>query len=81
MIGITGSVGKTTTKEMISAALETKYRVLKTAGNMNSQIGLPLTMFRIDHTHEVAVIEMGISEPNEMIKLALESMMESKIKR
>lgn len=70
VIGITGSVGKTTTKEMIATALETKYRVLKTAGNMNSQIGLPLTIFRIDHTHEVAVIEMGISEPDEMSKLA-----------
>ncbi|WP_310605380.1 UDP-N-acetylmuramoyl-tripeptide--D-alanyl-D-alanine ligase [Anaerosporobacter sp.] len=70
VIGITGSVGKTTTKEMVSAALETKYRVLKTAGNMNSQVGLPLTIFRIDHTHEVAVIEMGISEANEMDKLA-----------
>lgn len=70
VIGITGSVGKTTTKEMISAALETKYNVLKTAGNMNSQVGLPLTIFRIDHTHEVAVIEMGISEAGEMRKLA-----------
>ena len=70
VIGITGSVGKTTTKEMISAALETKYRVLKTAGNMNSQVGLPLTIFRIDHTHEVAVIEMGISEAGEMQRLA-----------
>lgn len=70
VIGITGSVGKTTTKEMISAALETKYNVLKTAGNMNSQVGLPLTIFRIDHSHEVAVIEMGISEAGEMQKLA-----------
>lgn len=70
VIGITGSVGKTTTKEMIAAALETKYRVLKTAGNMNSQVGLPLTMFRLEHTHEVAVIEMGMSEPGEMCKLA-----------
>lgn len=70
VIGVTGSVGKTTTKEMIAAALETKFNVLKTAGNMNSQIGLPLTMFRIDHTHEVAVIEMGISEAGEMCRLA-----------
>lgn len=70
VIGITGSVGKTTTKEMISAALETQYHVLKTAGNMNSQVGLPLTIFRIDHSHEVAVIEMGISEAGEMQKLA-----------
>lgn len=70
IIGVTGSVGKTTTKEMIAAALETKYRVLKTAGNMNSQVGLPLTIFNIDHSHEVAVIEMGMSEEGELAKLA-----------
>ncbi|BCN31575.1 UDP-N-acetylmuramoyl-tripeptide--D-alanyl-D-alanine ligase [Anaeromicropila herbilytica] len=70
VIGITGSVGKTTTKEMISAALETKYNVLKTAGNMNSQVGLPLTIFRIEKEHDVAVIEMGMSEEGEMEKLA-----------
>lgn len=70
VIGITGSVGKTTTKEMIAAALETKYKVLKTAGNMNSQIGLPLTMFRINKEHEVAVIEMGMSEVGEMERLS-----------
>lgn len=69
VIGITGSVGKTTTKEMIAAALETKKRVLKTAGNMNSQIGLPLMMFQIEPEHEVAVIEMGMSEVGEMERL------------
>lgn len=66
IIGISGSVGKTTTKEMISAALETKYRVLKTFGNMNSQIGVALMMFELDKDKDIAVIEMGISEPNEM---------------
>lgn len=70
VIGITGSVGKTTTKEMVSAALETKYRVLKTEGNMNSQVGLPLMMFKLDSSHEIAVIEMGMSEEGEMERLA-----------
>ncbi len=70
VIGITGSVGKTTTKEMVAAALGTKYNVLKTDGNMNSQVGLPLMMLRMDSRHEIAVIEMGISEEGEMAKLA-----------
>lgn len=69
VIGITGSVGKTTTKEMVSCALEMKYNVLKTKGNMNSQVGLPLMMFHINKEHEIAVIEMGISEPGEMERL------------
>lgn len=70
LIGITGSVGKTTTKEMIAAAVETKYKTLKTKGNMNSQIGLPLMMFELDDSVEVAVIEMGMSEVGEMSRLA-----------
>jgi UDP-N-acetylmuramoyl-tripeptide--D-alanyl-D-alanine ligase len=70
VIGITGSVGKTTTKEMIAAALETRYRVLKTEGNMNSQVGLPLMMLRLEPEHEIAVIEMGMSEEGEMGRLA-----------
>ncbi|MFA9463879.1 MAG: UDP-N-acetylmuramoyl-tripeptide--D-alanyl-D-alanine ligase [Velocimicrobium sp.] len=70
VIGITGSVGKTTTKEMVAAALETTYTVLKTAGNMNSQIGLALMMFEIDDTTEIAVIEMGMSEEGEMNRLS-----------
>lgn len=69
-IGITGSVGKTTTKEMIAAALETKLNVIKTIGNMNSQIGLPLMMTYFSKEHQVAVIEMGISEEGEMERLA-----------
>jgi UDP-N-acetylmuramoyl-tripeptide--D-alanyl-D-alanine ligase len=70
VIGITGSVGKTTTKEMVAAALAVKYNVLKTEGNMNSQVGLPLMMLRINSSHEIAVIEMGISEEGEMARLA-----------
>ncbi len=70
VIGITGSVGKTTTKEMISAALETEKKVLKTIGNKNSQIGLPLMMFYMDESYDLAVIEMGMSEVGEMRNLA-----------
>jgi UDP-N-acetylmuramoyl-tripeptide--D-alanyl-D-alanine ligase len=70
VIGITGSVGKTTTKEMVAAALETKYKVLKTEGNMNSQVGLPLMMLRLDSSYDIAVIEMGMSEFGEMSKLS-----------
>ncbi len=70
VVGITGSVGKTTTKEMISAALETEKKVLKTIGNKNSQIGLPLMMFYLDETYDIAVIEMGMSEVGEMRNLA-----------
>ena len=70
MDGITGSVGKTSTKEMIAAALSTKYDVLKTAGNQNRNIGVPLTLFRIEKHHQIAVIEMGISDFDEMAELA-----------
>lgn len=70
VIGITGSVGKTTTKEMIGAVLETKYRTLKTIGNLNSQIGVSLMMFHLDDETEMAVFEMGISMPGEMDRLA-----------
>lgn len=69
IIGVTGSVGKTTTKEMISAVLETRYKVLKTIGNLNSQIGVAQMMFHIDDTTELAVIEMGMSMPGEMERL------------
>lgn len=71
LIGITGSVGKTTTKEMIAAALSTQKKVLKTKGNMNSQIGLPLMMFELEEDMEVAVIEMGMSEAGEMHRLSI----------
>lgn len=70
VVGITGSVGKTSTKEMIASVLSQRYRVLKTEGNFNNEIGLPLTMFKIRPEHEVAVLEMGISDFGEMHRLA-----------
>ena len=70
VVGITGSVGKTTTKEMIAAALETEKKVLKTIGNKNSQIGLPLMMLYLEESYDIAVIEMGMSEAGEMKNLA-----------
>lgn len=70
VIGITGSVGKSSTKEMVAAALSTTKNVLKTEGNFNSQIGLPLTVFRLEPEHTAAVIEMGMSEFGEMSRLA-----------
>ncbi len=69
VVGITGSVGKTSTKEMIASILSQKFNVLKTAGNFNNEIGLPLTIFNIREEHEVAVLEMGISEFGEMHRL------------
>ncbi len=70
VVGITGSVGKTSTKEMIASVLSQKYNVLKTAGNFNNEIGLPLTIFNIREEHEVAVLEMGINHFDEMHRLA-----------
>ncbi len=69
VVGITGSVGKTSTKEMIAGVLSAKYTVLKTDGNFNNEVGVPLTLFRIREEHEVAVIEMGISDFGEMSRL------------
>ncbi len=70
VVGITGSVGKTSTKEMIAAVLSQKYNTLKTAGNFNNELGLPLTVFRLRDEHEIAVLEMGISNFGEMHRLA-----------
>ncbi|MDA0747338.1 MAG: UDP-N-acetylmuramoyl-tripeptide--D-alanyl-D-alanine ligase [bacterium] len=64
VVGITGSNGKTTTKEMAAAVLATRYRVLATEGNLNNRLGVPLTVLRLSAEHEVAVLEMGISEHN-----------------
>jgi UDP-N-acetylmuramoyl-tripeptide--D-alanyl-D-alanine ligase len=68
--GITGSVGKTTTKEILAALLGTKLRVLKSEGNFNNEYGLPLTIFRLEPEHDVAVLEMGMSFPGELKRLA-----------
>ena len=69
IVGIVGSVGKTSTKEMAAAVLSAHYNVLKTEGNLNNEIGVPLTIFKIRDAHEVAVIEMGISDFGEMDRL------------
>lgn len=69
VIGITGSVGKTTTKEMIASVMETQYKTLKTFKNLNSQIGVALMMFQLEADTEMGVFEMGISMPGEMDNL------------
>ena len=70
IVGITGSVGKTSTKEFIAGVLSEKYQVLKTEGNFNNEIGVPLTLLRIRDKHQVAVVEMGISDFGEMHRLS-----------
>lgn len=69
-IGISGSVGKTTTKEMIASVLSQKYTVHKTQGNFNNDLGVPLTLFALEEDAEIAVIEMGISDFGEMAVLS-----------
>ncbi len=70
LVGVTGSVGKTTTREMIAAALSAKYRVYKTPGNSNSQVGVPITISEIRESDEIGVIELGMSEPGELTVIA-----------
>ncbi len=70
IIGITGSVGKTSAKEMISAVLSSRMNVLKTDKNLNNQIGVPMTLSRITRRHDAAVVEMGISGFGQMHELA-----------
>lgn len=70
LVGVTGSVGKTTTREMISAALSARYQVYKTPGNHNSQVGVPITLSEITSQDEVGVIELGMSEPGELTVIA-----------
>ena len=62
VVGVTGSSGKTTTKDMAAEVLRTRYRVLATEGNLNNWLGVPLTLLRLSNAHEAAVVEMGISE-------------------
>ncbi len=69
VIGITGSVGKTSTKDMVSCVLAKKYEVLKTQGNFNNEIGLPLTLLNLEARHQAAVIEMGMSGFGEISRL------------
>lgn len=70
VVGISGSVGKTSTKEAIYSVLSEKFNTLKTLGNFNNELGLPLTVFRLRDEHEIAVLEMGISDFGEMTRLA-----------
>lgn len=70
VVGITGSVGKTSTKETVAYVLSEKYKVLKTIGNYNNEIGVPLSIFRLKEKDEIAVLEMGISDFGEMTRLA-----------
>jgi len=70
VIGITGTNGKTTTKELIAAVLSERYNVLFTQGNLNNDIGVPQTLFRLNKNHDIAVIEMGASHPEDIKRLA-----------
>lgn len=69
IIGITGTNGKTTTKELLAAVLSTKFNLLYTEGNFNNHIGVPLTLLRLTHDYEMAVIEMGASHPGDIKEL------------
>ena len=70
VIGITGTNGKTPTKELVAAVLSQKYNVLYTQGNFNNDVGVPKTLFRLTKDHEIAVIEMGASHPGDIKTLA-----------
>lgn len=70
VVGITGSTGKTSTKDLVAAFLSGKYKVFKTKGNFNNQIGLPLMILELDSTYDVAVLELGMSDLGEIHNLA-----------
>lgn len=70
VVAITGSAGKTTTKELIATVLGTRYNILKTEGNFNNHFGLPLQLLRLEPQHDIAVMELGMSHPGEITELA-----------
>ncbi|HYF82038.1 MAG TPA: UDP-N-acetylmuramoyl-tripeptide--D-alanyl-D-alanine ligase [Clostridia bacterium] len=69
-VAVTGSSGKTTTKDMIASVLSQKFNVLKTEGNFNNAIGLPLTLLKLQYDHEIAILEMGMNSPGEISLLS-----------
>ena len=69
IIGITGTNGKTTTKELLATVLSTKYNLHYTQGNLNNQIGVPLTLLQLTRAHEMAIVEMGASHPGDIKEL------------
>lgn len=69
IIGITGTNGKTTTKELLATVLSTKFKIHYTQGNLNNQIGVPLTLLQISRAHEMAIVEMGASHPGDIKEL------------
>ena len=70
VLGLTGTNGKTTTKELICAVLSAKYRVTATIGNLNNHIGVPLTLLRLTPETEIAVVEMGANHPGEIAAIS-----------
>jgi UDP-N-acetylmuramoyl-tripeptide--D-alanyl-D-alanine ligase len=70
IVGVTGSVGKTTTREMIAAVLARRFNVMRSIGNLNNEFGLPLCLLRVERSHTMAVLEMGMSAKGEILKLA-----------
>src|SRR6202030_1796799 len=68
--GVAGSIGKTTTKEIFAALVGARFRVLKTQGNLNNEYGLPLTLLQVDDQYDAVVVEMGMSHPGELARLA-----------
>ncbi|VAX23024.1 UDP-N-acetylmuramoyl-tripeptide--D-alanyl-D-alanine ligase [hydrothermal vent metagenome] len=71
VIGVTGTNGKTTVKDMTALCMSRKYKTLKTEGNLNNHIGVPLTLLRLDESHQAAVIEMGMNAPGEIAALSM----------
>ncbi|MGK0468025.1 UDP-N-acetylmuramoyl-tripeptide--D-alanyl-D-alanine ligase [Clostridium sp.] len=69
VVGITGSTGKTSTKDLVSAVLSSKFKVFKTLGNFNNEIGLPMMIFKLNKTYDVAILEMGMSDFGEIHRL------------
>ena len=70
VVCITGSNGKTTTREMTAAVLGQKFKTIKTFGNLNNEFGVPLTIFRMNHSHDAAVLELGMNHPGEIRRLS-----------